>query len=36
VHDDLPTMDDDDVRRVSQPCTRLMTNGRHSLPATRC
>ena len=36
VHDDLPAMDNDDLRRGRPPCTRPSTSGRRSSPAMRC
>lgn len=35
VHDDLPCMDDDDMRRGGRPCTGPMTRRRRSWPAMR-
>lgn len=36
VHDDLPAMDDDDLRRASRPSISPSTTQRRSLPATAC
>lgn len=36
VHDDLPAMDDDALRRGSRPSTSGMTRQRRSWPAMRC
>src|SRR4051794_32666865 len=36
VHDDLPAMDDDDLRRTSRRCTRPTTRRPRSWSATRC
>ena len=36
VHDDLPAMDDDDLRRGRPTCTRRSARRRRSWPATPC
>ena len=36
IHDDLPAMDDDDLRRGRPTVHRLLTKRRRSSPATRC
>ena len=36
VHDDLPAMDDDDLRRGRRPCTRRSTKPRPSSRAMHC
>ena len=36
IHDDLPAMDDDDLRRGGRPATRCSARRSRSWPATRC